>query len=177
MYVLKNKILLISLLLCLYSSTVFAQDISVSFSIGKGTVSSDVYLLNIKKQFDKIWLQRGNFIIRPSLGITGFSLNPKHYSSVQGVTFAGGLTFTFDAKAKTYAEITFGPTYISDKYIGDRELGSRFQFATNVSFGFRFGKNMKHSLGCFLGHYSHAKLANSKNDGFNMYGIEYRFVF
>ena len=170
----RKKICILFCLLILYSLPVFASNYDVSFSVAAGDDSSSAYLLGIKKEYSP-WLERGNFTLVPSLGLTAFNWHPDHGSDVWGTTFAGGLSFNLNSsKSKTYLFVSFGPTYISNKNLGDRELGSNFHFASTAALGFKFGSKQRHALEGFITHYSHAGIGGSKNAGYNIYGLTYR---
>lgn len=173
----KKKVCLLFCLLMLFSFSAFASNYQVSFSVASGDSSSDAYLLGIKKEYNP-WLQRGNFTIVPSLGLTGFTWQPKHGGDVWGATFAGGLSFNLNSsKSTTYLFISSGPTYISDKTIGDRYLGSQFHFASTAALGVKFGSKQRHALEAFVTHYSHAGTNGGENAGFNIYGASYKYSF
>ena len=71
---------------------------------------------------------------------------------------------------------SFGGFLISDKTIGNRNLGCPFQFRSKGSIGFRFGEMLRHSIQFDVAHFSNAGLS-SHNSGFNTYGLAYGFRF
>jgi len=173
----KKKIAFLFTVLMLCSFTAFANGTTLEFSIAAGENSTDAYLLGIKKHYSP-WIQRGNFSVVPALGVTGFVWDPKHGDAVGGVSFLGALTLNFDKSGKApYLAFSFGPTLISAKHVGNRDMGGQFHFASTASLGFRFGSKMRHALEGFYTHYSHGGLGGSQNPGLNIYGVTYKYSF
>ena len=173
----KNKVVLVFLLLMSYSFTAFAITTSVDFSVASGNLNSEVYVLGVKKIFTPFY-KRGKFSISPTLGINTFLINPQYGHDVYGASITGGFLFSFNGNnSKTYLSVSSGPSLFSRQFIDTRDMGGHFQFASTVALGFRFGGNLCNSFEAFLTHYSHAGINGDENPGFNMFGLTYRYYF
>lgn len=76
-----------------------------------------------------------------------------------------------------YAELSVGPSVLSHKMLGHRNLGSAFEFQDLLGLGLRFGDQKQFELSCHYLHYSNAGIAKP-NQGIDVKGLislTYRF--
>ena len=111
--------------------------------------------------------------------ITYFDASVAHYEvdypSNDSITIiAIAPVFRLNAKLHNdftpYIEAGLGAAYLSDDYLGHRDLGSQFAFQVLAGVGIAFGKNQQFDLSYHYLHYSNAYLA-SENDGFDIYSL------
>ena len=166
------KIFCLVCLLTSFSVTAFASKYELNLSAAKGSANTGVLVLGVKRNYNP-WLTRGNFSIVPSVGINSFLFMSNSYSEVYGINLVGGLTFNLSPKVYLFA--SSGPAYISNDFIAKRWTNSNFHFSTTAALGFNLDRKMKHGLEIFVTHFSHAHIKGKYNDGYNLYGLAYKY--
>ncbi len=169
----KRKVILLLIVSFCFMSSVFARNYSFNIGMANGDSSSKVYTVGARKYFVPLSISNA-FSIDPYLEFQGYSIDPKHYGSSSGIAVVGGLEFNLP-RAKTYLSVSTGPSYLSNRVVGNRDLGGHFNFASSAALGYRFSGS--HSLEAFVTHFSHAGLNGSQNSGFSLYGLSYRLTF
>ena len=92
------------------------------------------------------------------------------------LSFSPVLVYEFDTDwfATPFVEAGIGAGVFSGSRVGDRQLGSLFQFENRIGFGLRFRNN--HKAGFRAIHYSNAGIQDP-NSGIGSYSLFYSFGF
>lgn len=167
------------ILACLFpTKSIIAAPDGISLGVGKGNYSINVLKGGVRKHYNHHW-----FDSRTGR-LTGYwELNLDYWTESPDDIFALGLSpvFVYEFSPSTsgrqfYINGGIGVALISDTQIGTRDLGSTFQFESQIGLGFRFGNNRQHDLNVGYLHYSNARIV-MPNDGIDILLFTYTHWF
>ncbi|GAA5098647.1 acyloxyacyl hydrolase [Wohlfahrtiimonas larvae] len=144
---------------------------------GGATGQSDATIrIGLNKGWDaKFWDSSvGYFSGYWSLGLTHWEKG-KYGKNAASISFAPVFTYNFytNNTIEPFIELGIGVSAFSKTKVGDKNLGSSFNFEDRIGFGARFGD---HTLGIRAIHYSNAGI-KSPNNGIESYSLYYSYKF
>ena len=154
-----------------------ASEVELEGSVARGQESSMAYQLGAKQTFDPLY-SGDSFDITPSLGISGHAWVPDHGDTVWGATVPLGLRFRMFTTAgfRPYLSGAIGPSFLSESWIDDRDLGSHVLIMTRGALGANFGDTLQHRIEGQYTHHSSWGIANT-DPGYDTYGVSYGYSF
>ena len=128
--------------------------------------------LGLSQPWDTRWFSSdvGHLTGYWDAGYTWWESGPQA-SARHSLSFAPVFVYEFNGQRfQPFVELGIGVSVFSGTRVGDRALGSAFNFEDRIGFGVRF--NRDHVVGIRAIHYSNADIA-SPNDGIESYSIYY----
>ena len=173
------------LVLVLAAGPAPAADTALRAGLSYGTRDSTSFDFYLQHSFDP-WLDRAGYSLIPyaNLGLTLWFGDKKDYPEARverlwGLVAALGLRMELNTweTARPYLAFNVGPSYISEDYFLDRDLGGgNFLFNLRASLGLKLGEEFRHNLGLDASHYSNAYTQRA-NNGYNALGLSYGYSF
>lgn len=154
----------------------FAQAADLSLAVGATGQSDMTYRLSLGFDWNKAWWQT-------STGqLTGYWDAAYTYwesgeegSGKHSVSFTPVFLYEFKAgSVNPYIEAGLGAAIFSGTRVGNKQLGSAFNFESRLGMGLKFAGNQ--AIGIRAMHYSNAGI-KQPNDGIESYNLYYRLQF
>lgn len=168
--------LLPGLAICLASSSVYAWKHEISIGYGWGNEVEQDYLntaVVLSGKFYKFPVIDKTLIATIDGSISQLHADTPTYKNLTTAAVALGLRAYFvnpeSHKVRPYLGISSGPAYLSNRFFGDRDQGTRLDLQTTLEGGIEFGLKNQRSIdiNLHLVHYCNAGLA-TPNQGFNV---------
>jgi lipid A 3-O-deacylase len=147
---------------------------AATFSAGWSDDFDTPFRIGLRGDTDYRWFESGTGYLSTyyELALSRFTDSQRPATAV---SLSPVLTYNFktSGKLEPFVELGIGLTWVSEKSVGLRELGSSFQFEDRVGAGFRNGP---HDWTLRYIHYSNAGF-EEPNDGLDLVMINYGYHF
>lgn len=145
-------------------------------AIGATSQGGMTYRLGVSQPWEKRWFssQTGHLTGYWDAGYTYWQ-GGDEASGAHSLSFAPVFVYEFNGERfQPYVEFAIGVAAFSSSRVGDRVLGSSFNFEDRLGVGVRFGEH--HRLGLRVMHYSNGGIKDP-NDGIESYSLHYSRTF
>lgn len=154
-----------------------AQAMDISAAIGGTGQNGFVGRLGLGFDWDKRWLQSdsGHLTGYWDAGLTHWEAG-KRAAARTSLSFAPVFVYEFDSAGSVvpFIEAGIGVSLFSGSRVGDRTLGSSFNFEDRLGVGLKFANQDR--VGLRVIHYSNAGI-QQPNNGIESYSLFYRHTF
>ncbi len=163
---------------CLLAATwgTAAQAATITGAVGMTGQSDMTYRIGVGMDWDKTWWQSslGHLTGYWDLGFTYWGAGD-HTSSRQSVSFAPVFVYEFGGgNVVPFVEAGIGIAGFSGTHVGNRDLGSAFNFEDRLGVGLKIAQ--QHRVGVRIIHYSNAGISEP-NEGIESYSLYYSMNF
>lgn len=154
---------------------------SLALTAGIGiTDSPDRMFFSYQRDWERRWLERAGWHVSGAWDVGVGVWRGKSASSASEGAMELSATPVFrvqrDSRDGVYLEAGVGMYLLSATQIGDRDLGSPYQFGSRVGVGLRFGGEQTFDLSYHVQHVSNASL-KAPNDGAEFHVIRAQYHF
>lgn len=152
------------------------QAATISGAVGATGQSDMTYRIGLGLDWDKTWLQSsvGHLTGYWDLGFTYWEAG-EHTGARQSISFAPVFVYEFGSgNVVPYLEAGVGIAGFSATHVGNRDLGSSFNFEDRLGVGLKIAQ--VHRVGVRVIHYSNAGLSEP-NEGIESYSLFYSMNF
>lgn len=153
-----------------------AEATEISAAVGSTGQGDMTYRVGLGFDWNRNWLQSslGHVTGYWDLGYTYWE-GGNHDSGEHSLSFAPVFVYEFSGKAvKPFVEIGVGVSAFSGTHVGDKDLGSSFNFEDRLGAGLKIAD--QHRVGVRVIHYSNAGI-QQPNDGIESYSLFYSYAF
>ena len=159
-----------------------------AISVGTGYGVSDIVPIRVGiiQSWDKVWRETCDWPLSGYWELSGYHMpgkagsEPGSHRKLNAIAAAGSLRLQsahpWNETIWPFIDLVFGLSYLTEKEIGGRQLGSHVLFEDRLGFGARFGSLQQFELGYRAIHFSNAYLANP-NHGINLHMIIFSYWF
>lgn len=153
-----------------------AHALELEGAVGRTTQSETTLRIAVNQDWDAQWFNSSVGYLSGywSLAYTHWEKG-RYDKNVSSLSFSPVLTYNFytDSGIVPFIEAGIGIAAFSKTKVGDRNLGSSFNFEDRFGFGVQFGV---HTVGARVIHYSNAGIKRP-NEGIESYSVYYSYKF
>lgn len=157
---------------CIYMNVAHAWDLA--FAVGRTGQSQTTLRLGAAQNWESRWFDSSTGYLSGywDTGLTYWE-SGKYDKDVYSFSISPVFTYNFKSSGNfhPFIEAGVGVSAFSKTKVGDKRLGSSFNFEDRLGFGFDSGR---HRFGVRVIHYSNAGIKNP-NEGIESYSLYYNF--